>query len=258
MTQSREFYAVTVEDAIEKAAVTLGIERGSLEYEVVDEGSTGFLGIGARDARIAVRGGAASSEEITTEDISDEVERSEQITVAAEDPKPSEMVSISTGGGSTEAHLAPVAPEELVLATDRFATDLIDAMGFDGMVDAYDAEEVIRVDFATGQTGLLIGQKGETIDAVQYLLNLAVYKDRPFLKRIVADTEGYRQRRVEAIQGMAHRTARRAQREKRPFSLPPMSAAERRVVHLYLKENPSVSTSSEGQDEDRRVVVSPN
>ncbi len=258
MTQSREFYAVTVDEAIEKAAVTLGIDRGSLEYEVVDEGSTGFLGIGARDARIAVGGGAAASEEITTEDIFDEVERSEQITVSAEDPKPSEMVSMSTGVGSTEAQLAPEAPEELVLATDRFATDLIDAMGFDGMVDAYDAEEVIRVDFATGQTGLLIGQKGETIDAVQYLLNLAVYKDRPFLKRIVADTEGYRQRRVEAIQGMAHRTARRAQREKRPFSLPPMSAAERRVVHLYLKENPSVSTSSEGQDEDRRVVVSPN
>jgi spoIIIJ-associated protein len=126
------------------------------------------------------------------------------------------------------------------------------------MVDAYDAEEVIQVNFATGQTGLLIGQKGETIDAVQYLLNLAVYKNRPFVKRIVADTEGYRQRRVEAIQGMAHRTARRAQREKRPLSLPPMSAAERRVVHLYLKENPSVSTASEGQDEDRRVVVSPN
>jgi spoIIIJ-associated protein len=89
------------------------------------------------------------------------------------------------------------------------------------------------------------------------LLNVATYKKRPFSKRIVVDSEGYRQRRVEAIQGMAHRTARRALREKRPLSLPPMSPAERRVIHLFLKENPDVTTSSEGEEENRRVVVNP-
>jgi spoIIIJ-associated protein len=133
----------------------------------------------------------------------------------------------------------------------------MDAMGLDATVDAYDAGEVVAVDVATNETGLFIGQKGETIDAIQYLVNVAVYRDRPFVKRIVVDSEGYRQRRVEAIQGMAHRTARRAIREKRPLSLPPMSAAERRVVHLFLKENPKVTTSSEGKEEERRVVVSP-
>jgi spoIIIJ-associated protein len=256
MTESREFYALTVEEAVDKAAATLGVDRDSLQFEVVDEGSTGFLGIGARDARISVRSTAFESDDIAVEGMPPhEAEPSGITMAAAEAAERPEVAPIETEVGGGEVQEAPV---ELILAADRFATDLIDAMGFDGMVDAYDAEEVIQVNFATGQTGLLIGQKGETIDAVQYLLNLAVYKDRPFIKRIVADTEGYRQRRVEAIQGMAHRTARRAQREKRPLSLPPMSAAERRVVHLYLKENPSVSTASEGQDEDRRVVVSPN
>ena len=256
MTESREFYALTVEEAADKASAALGVDRDSLEFEVVDEGSTGFLGIGARDARISVRSAAVASDEVAGEETPDESGPSGQTTAAADAPERPEVVApIETESGSDEVREAPV---ELILATDRFATDLIEAMGFDGMVDAYDAEEVIRVNFATVQTGLLIGQKGETIDAVQYLLNLAVYKDRPFLKRIVADTEGYRQRRVEAIQGMAHRTARRAQREERSVSLPPMSAAERRVVHLYLKENPSVSTASEGEDENRRVVVSPN
>jgi len=130
-------------------------------------------------------------------------------------------------------------------------------MGLDATVDAYDAGDVITVDVSTEETGLFIGQKGETIDAIQYLLNVAVYKNHPFVKRIVVDSEGYRKRRIEAIQGMAHRTARRALREKRPLSLPPMSAAERRVVHLFLKENPKVTTSSEGKEEDRRVIVSP-
>jgi len=256
MTQSREFYAPTVEEAVDKAAATLGVDRDSLQFEVVDEGSSGFLGIGARDARISVRSTAPLSDEIAGElGQPGEAESSGKVTAAAEGADFAESAPAETGAGIGEAQEAPM---ELILATDRFATDLIEAMGFDGMVDAYDAEEVIQVNFATGRTGLLIGQKGETIDAVQYLLNLAIYKDRPFIKRIVADTEGYRRRRVEAIQGMAHRTARRAQREKRALSLPPMSAAERRVVHLYLKENPSVTTASEGQDEDRRVVVSPN
>ena len=255
MTESREFYAPTVEEAVGKAAAALGVDRDSLQFEVVDEGSTGFLGIGARDARISVRSATIAGDEVALEEAPSESEPRAQATAAAEARDRAEAAPVETDAGSDGVQEAPV---DLVLAADRFATDLIAAMGFDGMVDAYDAEEVVQVNFATGQTGLLIGQKGETIDAVQYLLNLAVYKDRPFLKRIVADTEGYRQRRVEAIQGMAHRTARRAQREKRPLSLPPMSAAERRVVHLYLKENPGVSTSSEGQDEDRRVVVSPN
>ena len=136
-------------------------------------------------------------------------------------------------------------------------TSLLDGMDIDATVDAYDAGEVIAVDVATKEKGLFVGRKGETIDAVQYLSNVVVYKSRAFTKKIVVDAEGYRQRRVEALQGMAHRAARRALREKRSLSLPPMSAAERRVVHLFLRENPDVTTYSEGEEEGRRVVVSP-
>jgi spoIIIJ-associated protein len=155
--------------------------------------------------------------------------------------------------GGVEAEV----PDSLIIAVDEFAITLLEAMGIDATVDVYDSGDVVAVDIATQETGLLIGQKGETIDAIQYLLNVTIYKRRPFAKRIVVDSEGYRQRRVEAIQGMAHRTARRALREGRPLSLPPMSPAERRVVHLFLKENPQVTTSSQGEEENRRVVVSP-
>ena len=152
---------------------------------------------------------------------------------------------------------AAEAPDDLIIAVDEFTISLIEAMGIDATVDVYDAGDAIAVDVTTEETGLFIGQKGETIDAIQYLLNVVTYKNRPFSKRIVVDSEGYRQRRIEAIQGMAHRTARRALREKRPLSLPPMSPAERRVIHLFLKENPDVTTSSEGEEENRRVVVNP-
>jgi spoIIIJ-associated protein len=89
------------------------------------------------------------------------------------------------------------------------------------------------------------------------LVNVSAFRERPCFKRVVLDAEGYRQRRVEAIQGMAHRTARRAVRERRTVEMPPMNSSERRVVHLFLSENPGVTTQSEGSGDSRRVMVSP-
>ena len=248
MSQGQEFYAATIDEAVEKAAEILGIRKDQFEFDVLDEGSMGFLGIGARDARILVKplegpvGAVSEVEESRAFDDTGE-------EVAPEGEEPEVYISDRVAAHS--------APEDLILNIDEFLTTLIDAMGLDATVDAFDAGDVIRADVATKETGLFIGQKGETIDAIQYLLNVAVYRNRPFVKRIVVDAEGYRQRRVEAIQGMAHRTARRVLRERRPLTLPPMSAAERRVVHLFLKENAGVTTYSEGEEEARRVVIAP-
>jgi spoIIIJ-associated protein len=259
MSNNREFYAATVEEAVEKASQALGVPGDQLHFEVLDQGSSGFLGIGARDARIVVENSVTQADAplpFGKEDSPAEYEgeRGAEPQVEGEPPEAVERPQL---GEEDDKITAEEAPADLILAVDEFATALVDAMGLDATIDAYDSGDVIAVDVATNETGLLIGQKGETIDAIQYLLNVAVYKNRPFSKRIVVDSEGYRQRRIEAIQGMAHRTARRAVRERRPLSLPPMPAAERRVVHLYLKENPKVTTSSEGKDDARKVIVNP-
>lgn len=263
MSNSQEFYAATVEEALGKASATLGIDRDDLVFSVLDQGSAGFLGIGARDARIMIETTEplnTSSTDANDELLEDDTPQVEEVTLdeevaspVAESPGPAEPSFEGSDSVSNET----TAPYELIVAVDEFMTSLVEAMGFDATVDAYDAGDVIAVDVAIKETGLFIGHKGETIDAVQYLLNVAIYKDHLFFKRIVVDSEGYRQRRVEAIQGMAHRTARRALREQRQMSLPPMPPAERRVVHLFLKENPRVTTFSDGKDEERRVIVSP-
>jgi spoIIIJ-associated protein len=247
MSDKREFYAGTVEEALDKASSALGVSRDRLSFEVLDQGSVGFLGIGARDARILVG-------------LSEEPHLHGPVLSGDRHPEPpvEELPGTTRAPGEDPTKPDGDVAHDLIMAVDQFMTSLIDAMGFDATVDTYDAGEVIAVDVATKETGLFIGQKGETIDSIQYLLSVAIYKDRPFFKRIVIDCEGYRQRRVEAIQGMAHRIARRVLREKRPLSLPPMSPAERRVVHLFLQENPNVTTSSEGADEHRRVIVSPS
>ena len=256
MSERQEFYAPTVEEAVTRASAALGVAWDQLDFEVLDRGSGGFLGIGARDARILVEQPSSEFASPTLAE-DDRVRESsyQQGASPGEEPgeEPPEAVELVEDEGPSTAR----APDELIVAVDEFMTSLIDAMGFDATVDAYDSGDAITIEVATPEAGLFIGQKGETIDAVQYLLNVAIYKDRTFVKRLVVDSEGYRRRRVEAIQGMAHRTARRALREKRPVGLPPMSPAERRVVHLFLQENPGVTTFSDGEEEDRRVIVSP-
>jgi spoIIIJ-associated protein len=243
MRQTREFNATTVEEAVEKASASLGLPVEDLSYEVVDEGSEGFLGIGARDARIVVK--VPGTEQ---QNFDDDPETADDV------PAPQELSEVL---GEHPASENVAAPEEFLDEIRDLVTSVVEAMGFVARIDVYDAGGFVAVDVASDNTALFIGQKGETIDALQYLVNAAIYRRRPFVKRIILDAEGYRQRRVEAIQGIAHRTARRAVREHRTVELPPMSPSERRIVHLFLKDNPRVTTASEGSGENRRVKISP-
>ncbi|HSL01252.1 MAG TPA: RNA-binding cell elongation regulator Jag/EloR [Rubrobacteraceae bacterium] len=256
MTPSQEFYAESVEVAVQKAAAHLGMAAGELSYEVVDEGAAGFLGIGARDARIVVdtAGIETTPPETSPEPLAGgaEVQRS----TMSDDPSVA-LSEVVSDAQEPEREGDEDAPPEVLEEVERLVSEVVHAMGFDGRVDVYDAGDFIAADVAPDHTALFIGQKGETIDALQYLVNASVYRRRPFSKRVILDAEGYRQRRVEAIQGMAHRTARRALRERRTIELPPMNASERRVVHLFLRDNPKVTTASEGSGENRRVRVSP-
>jgi spoIIIJ-associated protein len=270
MSEMREYYGASVDEAAEKAAAELGIDRDELTFEVLDTGSGGFMGIGARDARISVEVASTnvapshSTAEVDAELDSQVAPDPDTTSYRVRDIEDEEEEALETLPPATTNELdesetaddIPV-PEEVLEHIRRFTTAAIEGMGIDGRIDVYDAGDFIAVDVSSEQTGLFIGQKGETIDALQYLLNVATYKDRAFTKRAVLDSEGYRQRRIEAIQGMAHRSARRAIRERRRIELPPMNPSERRIVHLYLQDDARVSTVSEGSGDDRRVTVSP-
>jgi spoIIIJ-associated protein len=258
MTESKEFYASSIDEAVEKAALELGLSAEEVSYRVLDEGNSGFLGIGARDARIVVE--APAQHTSGDEDEPPETTPAETMVVGEPASERSETAGSSTlsevYGERSESEQVE-APEELLDEIRVLVSSVLDAMGFEARVEVYDAGGFIAADVAPDNTALFIGQKGETIDALQYLVNLSAFRERPYFKRVVLDAEGYRQRRVEAIQGMAHRTARRAVRERRTVEMPPMNSAERRVVHLFLSENPGVTTESEGSGDNRRVKVSP-
>lgn len=257
MSESQEFNAATVEEAVSKASEKLGVPAPKLDYDVLDDGSPGFLGIGARDARITVSPVKPDPEGPSVEEPLDTPESNPTETAAGEE----EIAQISQDESRTDEpkNLATVpVTEDLLTSVKSYTEEALEKMGFDARVDVYDTEGFVAVDVSPEDPGLFIGQKGETIDAFQHLINISVYKEREFSKRIVLDSEGYRQRRIEAVEGMAHRMARRATREGRDIQLPPMNSSERKIVHTYLKDDPRVETVSEGNGSSRRVSISPS
>jgi spoIIIJ-associated protein len=135
---------------------------------------------------------------------------------------------------------------------------VIEALGLDASVDVTETPDEIRATVdGPDEMGRLIGRHGQTIDALQHLAWRAAFHDREQRKSVVVDAAGYRQRREEALQRQADRAASEAMRFGRPVELEPMSASERKTVHTYLADRIDVETHSEGDEPERRLVVSP-
>lgn len=159
-----------------------------------------------------------------------------------------------------------VTPQPMSADADRardVLTELLRRMGIDATVDVSETEEQIVADVKGPEAALVIGKKGQTLDALQYLIGKIVHRgvEQPGVpfqgKPIVVDTEGYRARRVEALTALAHRLGDKALRTRRPVAADPMSPGDRRVLHMALAETAGVTTKSEGEGAYRRVVVIP-
>jgi spoIIIJ-associated protein len=149
-------------------------------------------------------------------------------------------------------------PQEPVERVRAVVTEVVGALGFEATVDVSENSDEIRATVqGPEEMGRLIGRHGQTIDALQHLAWRAAFHDRDERKAVVVDAAGYRQRREEALQRQADRAASEALRYGRPVELEPMGAAERKTVHTYLADRTDVETHSEGDEPERRLVVSP-
>src|SRR5215213_4241246 len=192
MTDAMEFYASTIDEAVEKAALELGLASAEVSYRVLAEGNSGFLGIGARDARIIVDAPARHiAGELPETTPSETVVVDEPESERSESPGIAESSPLSEVYGEQSESDQIEAPEELLEEVRALVSSVLDAMGFEARIEVYDAGGFIAADVAPDNTALFIGQKGETIDALQYLVNVAAFRERPFFKRIVLDAEGY-------------------------------------------------------------------
>jgi spoIIIJ-associated protein len=151
-----------------------------------------------------------------------------------------------------------VDESELAAETRELVTRIADGIGVTGRIDVDESDETITVSCVGSDLGMLIGRHGQTIDAVQYLANAVMWRRHPEdRKEVIVDAAGYRERRRVALEALALRSADRALTDHEPVELEPMTAVERKVVHLRLKEFDGVETTSEGTEPNRYVVVHP-
>ena len=202
----REFTGKSVDDAITNATVALGVTSSEIKYEVVAEGSSGFLGIGSKDAIIKVA-----------------------ISVA-EDPK-------------------QVAKEFLDGVFEAMQLEVNITMSLD------ESDNTLSIDLAGPEMGVLIGKRGQTLDSLQYLTNLAVNRSSENYTRVKIDTEDYRRRRKETLENLAKNMANKVKRTKKAVTLEAMNPYERRIIHSALQNDNNVDTHSEGEEPYRYVVI---
>lgn len=196
--------AKTVDDALTEAVIKLGTTHDKIEYEVVEKGSAGFLGIARKDAVIRVR---------KKNDVEDNIR--------------------------------------------EFLNKVFDAMKLEVeiLIEREEGSNVINIELKGTDMGVLIGKRGQTLDSLQYLTNLAVNKNAEEFVKIKIDTEDYRKRRKETLENLARNIAYKVKRTKRPVSLEPMNPFERRIIHSALQNDKFVTTYSEGDEPYRHVVV---
>ncbi|WP_306480312.1 RNA-binding cell elongation regulator Jag/EloR [Mediterraneibacter sp.] len=270
--------AKTLDDAITEAMIQLGVTSDRIEYNVIEKGSAGFLGIGMKQAVIEAWKKEDKEEEaflkaveetiretpvtedFSTEDdvkeesasVKEEIVREEKVEKeeAPEKEKKAEQTSVKK-----REHLGKVE-DETIKYVEQFVKDTLKAMNMEvEITSSIDEDGALYVDMKGDNMGILIGKRGQTLDSLQYLANRVANKHQSDYVRVKLDTENYRARREETLKHLAKNIAHKVKRNRRPVILEPMNPYERRIIHSTLQSDPYVTTHSEGEEPYRKVVV---
>ena len=280
--------AKTLDDAITEALIQLGVTSDRLEYNVIEKGSAGFLGIGMKQAVIEawkkedkeeeeflkaveetirenpVKEYFAKEDNVKEDDVKEhqaeeaakkeeavreEKTEKEEASANAKEEK-SEPVSVK------EKELLAKVEDETIRYVEQFVKDTLKAMDMDvEITSSIDKDGALYVDMKGENMGILIGKRGQTLDSLQYLANRVANKHQSGYVRVKLDTENYRARREETLKHLAKNIAHKVKRNLRPVILEPMNPYERWIIHSTLQADPYVTTHSEGEEPYRKVVV---
>ena len=280
--------AKTLDDAITEALIQLGVTSDRLEYNVIEKGSAGFLGIGMKQAVIEawkkedkeeeeflkaveetirenpVKEYFAKEDNVKEDDVKEhqaeeaakkeeavreEKTEKEEASANAKEEK-SEPVSVK------EKELLAKVEDETIRYVEQFVKDTLKAMDMDvEITSSIDKDGALYVDMKGENMGIRIGKRGQTLDSLQYLANRVANKHQSGYVRVKLDTENYRARREETLKHLAKNIAHKVKRNRRPVILEPMNPYERRIIHSTLQSDPYVTTHSEGEEPYRKVVV---
>ena len=250
--------AKTVEDALTEASIELGLASTDIDYEVIEKGSAGFLGIGAKQAVITAWKKVEEKpkkEKKVEKKPEKKVEKEVVVEEVKETPKVEEKKAEVP---EKEEKLAEVEPQTKE-ACEKFLKDVLKSMDMEvTLTSEIDEDGALSINMEGENMGILIGKRGQTLDSLQYLTNRVANKVQEGYVRVKLDTENYRERRKETLENLAKNIAHKVKRTKRSVSLEPMNPYERRIIHSALQGDKYISTHSEGEEPYRRVVVTLN
>ena len=240
---SLEIIAPSIDEAISRGSVELGLPEEALEVEVIDEGSKGFLGLGSRQVRVRLS--------IREDYKSQADDPSFETTIKKEERVPEKLVLEEEEDDRDAVNIC----RETV-------SELLQRMGIEAEISAYWGEvsegshiRPLHVDIKGKDLSILIGRRGDTLSALQYITRLIVGKELQRPVAVVIDVEGYRARRERQLRQLAKRMAQQAIERGRSMSLEPMPANERRIIHIELRDHPQVYTESVGEGDRRKVTI---
>ncbi len=222
----------SVDAAVEIALRELGATRDDVEIEILEGGARGLLGFGSRKARIRATLRAGDR----------------PVPAPAETPIPAQPAPATDVAGREPDATATRAREVL--------EQIVRLVGVEADVEMRHEDDQIVLDLTGDDSGILIGRRGQMLDALEYVLNRILLKDQSEAARVIVDSQGYRARREASLREMAHRMAEQAKERQRPVTLNPMSPRDRRIVHLALSDT-GVTTRSSGDGYLRNLVIIP-
>src|SRR5512143_2915078 len=272
-----EIIAPTVEEALAQGLAQLGLPADAVSVEVLESGNKGLFGLGGRQVRVRLTVHNPGEEEPPK--IAAPAEKRPTPAPAhtkrePKAPRAPRAAAVAPAQPAAPPAPAPVAPKELeelvhhdlndpVLdRTEATISRLLFLMGLQAQVSAHygearDDRRPIMVDIRGSDLGILIGRRGETLDAFQYVASLMVGKETGHFLHLVVDVEGHRDRRQRQLQQLARRMADQVTKTGRKLTLEPMTAAERRIIHMELRDHPAVTTQSTGEEPHRKVTILP-
>lgn len=157
--------------------------------------------------------------------------------------------------GNKEAKVKVTVITDAKADAGNFVGDILDKMDIDATISVSETDETVKVEISGDNVGLLIGRRGETLDAIQYLTSLVVNKESDDFKRVIVDVENYRQKREDTLIALAYRMADKVEKYKKSVTLEPMTPYERRIIHSALQERFTIETISVGEEPNRKVVI---
>ena len=289
-TRTIEIEEKSIDAAIETACQEFGVTRDKLNIEIISEGNRGFLGMLAKKAKIRAS--------LLTLNVSFDLKVNERVSVAnippanvppkieapkveppiveppiveppiveppkAELPKVEPQLKITPKPitekrEEKEAAAPPATLSPLAVKAKEILEGILEKMSFECQITMQETPEKIVFNIEGDGSGLLIGKRGQNLDAIQYILNKAINRSDSERKMIIVDSETYRKRREESLLVLAERIREKVKKTKKPVSLSNMNAHDRRIIHLALQKDEALTTKSRGEGEYRKIVILPS